>query len=137
MVIQGKARAQAGRSALEETLAVQLKMAGLLPRCTREYVFAPPRKFRFDFAFLHAMVAIEVEGGSWVNGAHNRGGHFESDCDKYNLAVATGWRVLRFTGKRVKDGTALAMIEAVLEPSMVLGRELRKRLPPDWNQGRP
>lgn len=107
-------RIASGRSNLEETLYFQMTATGIAGRCTREYVFAPPRKFRFDFAFLHAMLAVEVEGGSWVNGAHNRGGHFESDCDKYNLAVAFGWRVLRFTGKHIKDGSALTLIETVL-----------------------
>ena len=108
---------KAGRSNLEETLAMQLKAAGLMPRCTREYVFAPPRKFRFDFAFLHAMLAIECEGGSWVTGAHGRGAHFESDCEKYDLAVLRGWRVLRYTMAMIKSGRALAQIECALKQS--------------------
>lgn len=103
------------RSNLEETLAMQLKVAGLLARCVRELQFAKPRKFRFDFAFPHAMLAVECEGGSWVRGGHNRGVRFESDCEKYNLATEMGWRVLRYTMAQIESGEAIAQIERVLK----------------------
>ena len=124
-MIRRKASVPARRSNLEETLALQLKMAGLMPRCTREYVFAPLRKFRFDFAFLHAMLAIECEGGSWVGGAHGRGGHFQSDCDKYNLAGESGWTVLRYTMKDIQSGVALAQIQRVLNQGEPMQNLLR------------
>jgi very-short-patch-repair endonuclease len=63
----------------------------------REYLFARPRRWRFDFAHPCTMVAIEIEGGTWVNGRHTRGSGFEADCEKYNAAAILGWRVLRFT----------------------------------------
>ena len=105
------------KSNLEETLAMQLKVAGLSARCVREHQFAGHlgRRWRFDFAFLHAMLAIECEGGSFVNGAHGRGQHFQSDCDKYNAAAEIGWTVLRYTMADIKSGRALAQIERVLE----------------------
>lgn len=106
------------KSNLEETLALHLMAAGLWPRCVRELVFAPPRKFRFDFAFPHAMVAVECEGGSWVGGAHGRGAHFQSDCDKYNLAGEMGWRVFRYTMAAIKSGEAIQQIERVLAQSV-------------------
>jgi hypothetical protein len=109
-------------SNLEETLALHLMAAGLWPRCKRELVFAPPRKFRFDFAFPHAMVAVECEGGSWVGGAHGRGAHFQSDCDKYNLAVEKNWRVLRYTMADIKSGKAIQQIEWVLQNEAMVGR---------------
>ena len=61
------------------------------------------------------MLAIEVEGGIWTNGAHSRGKHYNSDCDKYNNATLMGWSVLRFTETHVKNGEALKMIETVLK----------------------
>ena len=63
----------------------------------REYRFALPRRFRFDFAWPSERVAVELEGGIWMRGRHVRGKGYEKDCEKYNLAALRGWRVLRFT----------------------------------------
>lgn len=55
------------------------------------------RMWRFDFAHPKTKVAIEIEGGTWVGGAHSRGAHYRSDCEKYNAATKLGWRVFRLT----------------------------------------
>ena len=62
-----------------------------------EHQFAPPRRWRFDFAWPAQKVAVEMEGGIWTRGAHTRGKHFRSDAEKYNAATIAGWRVLRYT----------------------------------------
>jgi len=67
------------------------------PEPEREYRFAPPRRWRFDFAWPDAMVAVECEGGTWSRGRHVRGGGFERDCAKYNAAALAGWTVVRLT----------------------------------------
>ena len=100
-------------SALEEAFAVQLRAAGL-PEPVREYVFAKPRRWRFDFAWPYLLVACEVEGGSWVNGRHNRGSGFEADLVKYNSATLLGWTVLRFSGELVRSGEAARMTALAL-----------------------
>jgi len=100
-------------SQLEEILLFQMSAVGLRPE--REYRFHPQRRWRFDFAFPDQMLGVEVEGGHWVNGRHTRGSGFAKDVEKYNHAVLGGWRVLRFTGEMVKNGTALATIEAMLK----------------------
>lgn len=100
-------------SELENSLAIQIRGVNL-PRPEREYRFAPPRRWRFDFAFPAQMVAIECEGGSWVNGAHGRGEHFESDCFKYSEAAIRGWKVIRATGKMIKDGSAIDLLQRAL-----------------------
>ena len=69
-----------------------------------EFRFHPTRKWRFDFAYPEKKIAIEIEGGVWTGGAHTRGKHFESDCEKYNAATLLGWRALRFTGGMVERG---------------------------------
>ena len=43
-----------------------------LPEPEREYIFAPPRRWRFDFRWPGHMLAVEVEGGVYTNGRHNR-----------------------------------------------------------------
>jgi very-short-patch-repair endonuclease len=70
----------------------------------QEYHFDSIRRWRFDFAWVERKIALEVEGGIWVNGAHNRGAHFESDAEKYNAATMRGWRVFRYTGGMIESG---------------------------------
>ena len=98
-------------SAAEDALATLLKWEKLDYGMEREFRFAAPRRWRFDFAFPHAMTAIEVEGGSWIGGAHTRGAHFEADCEKYNAAVSAHWRVLRVTPRMIDDGRAVAALK--------------------------
>lgn len=62
-----------------------------------EHRFHPVRKWRMDFAWVSRKIAVELEGGIWVRGAHSRGAHFNSDSEKYNEATIMGWRVLRYT----------------------------------------
>jgi len=61
----------------------------------QEYRFAPPRRFRFDHAFLAHHVAVEVDGGVYLphGGRHGT----DKDREKLNIAAALGWRVLRFS----------------------------------------
>ena len=103
-------------SEAEETLAFQIRAAGL-PEPVREHRFAPPRRWRADFAFVDAHVLVEVEGGRWVGGRHTSPTGFAADCEKYNTAALMGWAVLRVTPEMVSDGTALAYIERALGAS--------------------
>lgn len=42
-------------------------------------------------------IAVEIEGGIFVQGRHNRGLGMQGDCVKYNAAQVEGWKVLRYT----------------------------------------
>jgi very-short-patch-repair endonuclease len=101
----------------ERLLLLHLRAAGL-PEPVREYRFHPSRRWRFDFVWPAAMLAVEVEGGSWIHGRHVRGRGFEADCAKYNAAVLLGWRVLRFTTAMVESGAAISAIEAVFRTQL-------------------
>ena len=101
-------------SPLEELLFSHIQFAGL-PTPEREYRFAPPRRYRADFAYPDKLLLIEVEGGVWTQGRHSRGAGFTEDCSKYNLAATMGFRVLRFTGDMIKSGMAIRTIEEVLK----------------------
>ena len=100
-------------SDLEEQMAFQIKVAGL-PTPEREARLVPGRRFRFDFSWPTEKVALEVDGGEWVQGRHQRPAGFRSDAEKFSLAAAEGYRVLRATGSMVTDGSALALLEKVL-----------------------
>ena len=101
-------------SRLEDTLLAQIADAGL-PEPVREYRFAPPRRWRFDFAWPDRLLAVECEGGTWANGRHNRGAGYANDCEKYNAATLAGWRVLRFESEWITHGAALSEIRKALE----------------------
>lgn len=91
----------------------QLKLAGLaFPEF--EYRFHPVRKWRADFAWPDLKILAEYEGGVYTNGAHTRGKHYESDCEKYNEAALAGFVVLRFTVNMIRSGLALEQTERAL-----------------------
>lgn len=109
-VKRDQAKAEAGASAF----VVNCRLAGV-PVPEREFHFAAPeRRFRFDFAWPQAMIALESEGGSWSKGAHTRGGHFLSDMTKYNLAALKGWRVFRTVPGQLVQWEVVRMIGKAL-----------------------
>lgn len=86
-------------SDLEETFAAYWRLfAPGAPAPAREYRFAPPRRWRADFAWPAHRVMVEIEGGTHSNGRHVRGYGYASDIEKYNAATLAGWRILRYTG---------------------------------------
>lgn len=93
-------------SRLEELFARHVQCRGL-PAPTRELSPIPGRRWRVDFAWPVHMLAVEIEGGTWVAGRHNRPAGFEKDCEKYNALQMAGWTVLRFTGGQVESGQAI------------------------------
>jgi len=99
---------------LEAAILFRIVALGL-PCPSQEYVFASPRRWRLDFAWVDQLIAIEAEGGTWVQGRHTRGAGFRSDCDKYNHAVLQGWRIFRITTDMLEDGAATALLEKLRE----------------------
>ena len=65
------------------------------PPLEKEFRFHPIRKWRADFAHLESRTLIEIEGGIYVNGRHNRGAGFAADLEKYLEASLAGWHVVR------------------------------------------
>lgn len=100
-------------SVLEALLTWQIQ-AARLPEPVAEYRFHETRRWRFDLAWPALRVACEIEGGTWIGGAHNRGLRFESDAAKYNDAAIDGWLVVRVTSGMVSDGRGLRFIERAL-----------------------
>lgn len=97
-----------------------LKREGL-PIPMTEFAFAPPRKWRFDFAFIAdpvglppVRVAVEVEGAVWTRGRHTRGSGFVKDMEKYNTAATLGWRLLRVTPQQLCTLDTITLIKRAL-----------------------
>lgn len=86
-----------------------------IPAPVAEHCFAPPRKWRFDYAWPDYFIALEVEGGVWKRGRHNRASGFLKDMEKYNRAAALGWRVVKCTPQTLhSDDTIRTVAEAII-----------------------
>lgn len=68
-----------------------------LPVPIAEHMFYPGRKWRFDYYFPDYRVAIEIEGGAFKYGRHNRAVGFLKDMIKYNAAAGMGIIILRYS----------------------------------------
>ena len=91
-------------------LALQLQEYLHIPIPVFEHTFHPTRKWRFDLAFMEHKLAVEVEGGIWNYGRHNRAASFIKDMEKYNNACLLGWSLLRLSTDMVKNGEGVIYI---------------------------
>lgn len=96
----------------EEQLAWQLRAEGLT--FEREYRFHESRLWRLDFWFAGARLAVEIDGGGWVQGRHSRGDGIERDCEKSSHVAMAGYRLMRVTPGQIKRGEALKWIQVAL-----------------------
>lgn len=118
------------REKLERLLWQRIEWAGLpLPTLQYHWAKSEGRMFRSDGAYVAERILLEVQGGIWAQdpGRHNRGSGYERDCARDNLAALLGWKLLRFTERMIKDGTATRTIARALgrndaggQPSLML-----------------
>jgi very-short-patch-repair endonuclease len=103
------------RSSGEDALALMLTAYGV--EFEREYRFAPPRRWRADFYLPGPRILVEVQGGIWINGRHNRAGGYEADLERFNAAQLhpNRYRVLQFTTAQCISGEAITTIMEALE----------------------
>jgi very-short-patch-repair endonuclease len=78
-----------------------------LPRPVMQHKFHPSRKWRWDFCWPEEKLAVEIQGGSFVAGGHNRAPQQQKDYEKQRAAVALGWRVLPYNTIDMKDPEAV------------------------------
>ena len=116
----------------EELFAIHLAESGV--EFSREYRFAPPRRWRIDFLITAPPIArtfgatypatgdsspmflaVEVEGGGWVGGRHTTGAGFKSDLEKYQEALKRHIIVARVSPEQVKTGQAVAFVKEILQ----------------------
>ena len=70
-----------------------LKAEGI-PLPEPEFRFAPPKRYRMDFAWPEHKLALEIQGGIWIRGRHTRGAALLKEWTKLNLAASMGWRFI-------------------------------------------
>ena len=94
-------------------MALYAQMQGspiAFPEPELEYLFASPRKWRFDLAWPELRRAVEVDGA-----VHRIKSRFLGDLEKNQAATLAGWLVLRVAPRQVKSGEALGLVAAFLK----------------------
>lgn len=81
-----------------------------------EYTFAKPRKWRFDYCWPLQKLAMEIDGGVWIQGRHNRGAGAIADQEKLSEAAILGWRVLYAVPDDLRNGVAIDRVLRALLP---------------------
>lgn len=95
-----------------------------IPAPTFEYRFHEQRFWRFDVAWPDCrigdvyptrgsftkpvLLAMEVEGGIFIAGGHNRGAQIRLDHEKRNAAIELGWFVLLCDPERFIETLTIA-----------------------------
>lgn len=102
---------------VNEGLFLKLLAAEGIPAPMTEWRFHPQRRWRLDYCWPEKRLALEVEGGVWVRGRHNRGAGFLNDMEKYNEWAAMGGRLLRVTPKDLCTGETLDLIKRCISRS--------------------
>ena len=107
-------------SYLEHSFEMWLQSEGITG-FEREFTFAPPRKWRFDFAWRQQQVAVEIDGLRRSGGSHQKIAGVLNDCEKYEAALAAGWIVYRVPGpwvatkrRNVWRGKTMATLKKLL-----------------------
>lgn len=99
-----------GKSHLEDQFLATWRMLArngwlghAYPEPEREFHFHPVRRWKFDFAWPAALVAVEVEGGVFREGggAHSHPTNIIRDIEKYNTAAFMGWIVVRMAEREI------------------------------------
>lgn len=96
----------------EEVLDFQLRASKI--HFKRQVKFHPLRKWRADF-IIEDRLLVEVEGGLYIHGGHNRGAMIEDTMEKLAEASMMGYFPLRVSTRYVKNGKALQWIEKLLK----------------------
>lgn len=80
-----------------------------------EFRFYPSRMWRFDYAIPDLKIAIEIDGGVWTYGRHNRASSYIKDAEKLNTAASLGWLVLRIVRENSYTIATLDLIKQTIK----------------------
>lgn len=110
--LAGKRPRKKGSDEAERLFALHLQAYGL-PTPSRQLLFAQElgRQWRWDFAWKVWKVALEIQGGIWIRGAHAHPEDILRNMTKHNDAALLGWRWFQFTPEQVKSGVAALFMQ--------------------------
>ena len=76
-----------------------------IPDPVEEFVFHPTRKWRLDLCWPWQKLALEIEGGTFMERGGHRGsiGGYLKDVEKYNALSIQGYSLLRFTPQQMES----------------------------------
>lgn len=94
------------------------------PPLEREFRFHAQRRWRSDFAYLPCRVLIEIEGGVWIQGRHNRAAGFNADLEKYLEPGLLGWRVFRLGPDQITMENVERLMRGVTTPTSAANKIL-------------
>lgn len=81
----------------------QLVQSGIIKEYQTEFKFDDKRKFRFDWYIPELRLAIEYEGIISEKSRHTTIAGYTKDLVKYNLALISGFKVLRYNALNYKQ----------------------------------
>jgi len=99
-LLAARAPGQAATESPLEDEVVRVLRRACLPDPVRQHVVRTPagRQVRLDLAYPRQGVAIEAQGAAW----HTGRAALQRDCERLNILIALGWRVLAFTADDVR-----------------------------------
>lgn len=106
-------------SALERQFLQQLR-AAQLPEPEQQFRFCEGRKWAADFCWPDIGLIVEIDGGAFIQGRHNRAAGRSKDCQRDAEAALLGFTVYRATTALVKNGEAVRTAERLINYLMDL-----------------
>ena len=85
-----------------ELLFVSLLKEAGATRLATNFKFDSERQWLLDIVQEDSKTAIEIDGGGFAYGGHNRGRQMAWDYEKRNAALLQGWWVFQLTGQQVQ-----------------------------------
>lgn len=113
------------KSKLEEDFFSKWQSQNIGHTMDRQYVIKSKRHFtpvkrqaktyKVDFCIVGLALCIEIQGGQWSGGRHQRGGGYAEDRRRVRDLTFEGWTVLEYTTDDIQDTTVNATIAEVNE----------------------
>lgn len=115
-----RAKERAERKAKADAIRAEFRLLckdNGVPIPATEYMFAKEamgREWRFDYAWIEERLALEVDGGLFVHGGHNRGGFILKTHEKQNAAAELGWRILHCVPKTLRTTATIELLQRAM-----------------------
>lgn len=82
------------------------------------------RRWRADIAWPAARVAVEIDGGLWIYGRHNRGSGALADMEKDNAYATRGWLVFHTPWEWLEQSDKVKQLTAQVVQAVTINRRL-------------